>query len=549
MSEFNESVSGVETVKKRKKAPIIAGTAAGVVAAAACGSLIAYNTSDFVKNKVKLATLSPEKYYAWVNNVNTNEQIEYLAKSYGEYIDHMCKDSDKGVGADMNLTYTMSDGIKTLAKNAMGNDEEFNSFIDNINDISLNFNESMLQNLIEYNLGLDFNGNNLMNLEMSMDYENLFIMGRIPQLTEKYLGFDYKAYMDSMGEYMDDEELTAMEKSMQMCGNPEEILTEDEFRSLMEKYVSIWNECVSDVQQEKNSEITVGSYTNEYTVLTVELNKNFIDSTAEKYINTIKEDAILKDIIVTRLEICDEETYISDLDSALEEIKSGGDSVLNLSTYVDPNGTIRGYSLLDSANDGFEFIFTGESEEKANGIFTFNDSESDIEVKSNIDFVAENDKYTGSVDVTVNDSGENTKVLVGFTDLETVNEEYGYMNGNLSVSVNDSAPFALALNSDGNSQKASFDLDIEDVNYGNIAIEISSKEVNGISVPDKSGAYMVDENTASLDGYATEDEVVNFVASIIKNVGLAETDEEAKQIVEYYLYGSSVYDDITTTIQ
>ena len=80
MSEFNESVSGVEPVKKKGKAPVIAGITAGVVAVVAGGSVIAYNTSAFVKNKVKLATLSPKEYYAWVNDVNTSEQIEYLSK-------------------------------------------------------------------------------------------------------------------------------------------------------------------------------------------------------------------------------------------------------------------------------------------------------------------------------------------------------------------------------------------------------------------------------------------------------------------------------------
>ena len=538
MSEFNESVSGVEPVKKKGKAPVIAGITAGVVAVVAGGSVIAYNTSAFVKNKVKLATLSPKEYYAWVNDVNTSEQIEYLSESYDKYVDIMGKDSGKGINSKMDVTYTMSDGLKTLVKNAMGGTDKANNFVDNINNISLTLDESVFQGIIGCNLGLDFNENDIADLEMSIDYANLFMLGRVPQITERYLGMDLSSSVSS------DEDAKALEIVGKFYSDPEEILTKDEFRKLAEKYTSLWNECVSEVQQEKGEEVTVGKYTNEYTVLTVEMNEEFLENTAEKYINALKEDETVKNIIVTRLAVCDEETYISDLDNALEDIKSDEDGedddlILTLKTYVDPTGEIRGYTLKDNIDDGFELLFTGESEQTANGIFSFTNSEEDMSVKGNIDYTVNDDKYTGSVDMTVTEYDEDTKILVEFTDLETVNKDYGYVNGNVNFSVNDSAPFAVALNSDGSSQKASFDIDIEDVNYGNIVLEISSSEISELSVPDKSGAYIIDENTDSLEGYATEEELINFISSVVKNTGFAETDEEARAIVKSYLYGYS----------
>lgn len=538
MSEFNESVSGVEPIKKKGKAPVIAGITAGVVAVVAGGSVIAYNTSAFVKNKVKLATLSPKEYYAWVNDVNTSEQIEYLSESYDKYVDIMGKDSGKGINSKMDVTYTMSDGLKTLVKNAMGGTDKANNFVDNINNISLTLDESVFQGIIGCNLGLDFNENDIADLEMSIDYANLFMLGRVPQITERYLGMDLSASASS------DEDAKVLEIVGKFYSDPEEILTKDEFRKLAEKYTSLWNECVSEVQQEKGEEVTVGKYTNEYTVLTVEMNEEFLENTAEKYINALKEDETVKNIIVTRLAVCDEETYISDLDNALEDIKSDEDGedddlILTLKTYVDPTGEIRGYTLKDSQDDGFELLFTGESEQTANGIFSFTNSEEDMSVKGNTDYTVNDDKYTGSVDMTVTEYDEDTKILVEFTDLETVNKDYGYVNGNVNFSVNDSAPFAVALNSDGSSQKASFDIDIEDVNYGNIVLEISSSEISELSVPDKSGAYIIDENTDSLEGYATEEELINFISSVVKNTGFAETDEEARAIIKSYLYGYS----------
>lgn len=539
MSEFNESVSGVETVKKGK-APVIAGITAGVVAVVAGGSVIAYNTSDFIKNKVKLATLSPKEYYVWINDSNADKNIEALSESYNRYVDIMGKDSEKGMNVKINATYTMSDGVKTLLKSSMGGTDKANKFVDNINNISLSLDESLFRGVIGYNLGLDFNDNDIADLEMFMNYGDLFMLGRVPQLTERYLGMDLKSFTS------DDDEAKAVDAVAKFYSNPEEILTKEEFRTLAEKYTSLWNDCISDVQQEKDEEVTVGNYSNKYTVLTIDMSEEFLESTAEKYINTIKEDETIKDIFITRLGVCDEETYIRNLDDAVESIKAddGDDVSLTFKMYVDATGKVRGYTLKDENDDGFEYLFTGENEQTVNGIINFTDSENSTYFKCNVDYVENDGKYTGSADMTFTENDEDEKVVAEFTDLQKVNDEYGYVNGNINLSVNDSAPFAIVLDSDGSSQKASFDIDIEDINYGNVTLEITSSEISELNIPDKSGAYIVDKNTNDLEGYVSEENIINFMSSVVKNIGFAETDEEARSIVNSYLYGySTSYSD------
>lgn len=539
MSEFNESVSGVETVKKGK-APVIAGITAGVVAVVAGGSVIAYNTSDFIKNKVKLATLSPKEYYVWINDSNADKNIEALSESYNRYVDIMGKDSEKGMNVKINATYTMSDGVKTLLKSSMGGTDKANKFVDNINNISLSLDESLFRGVIGYNLGLDFNDNDIADLEMFMNYGDLFMLGRVPQLTERYLGMDLKSFTS------DDDEAKAVDAVAKFYSNPEEILTKEEFRTLAEKYTSLWNDCISDVQQEKGEEVTVGNYSNKYTVLTIDMSEEFLESTAEKYINTIKEDETIKDVFITRLGVCDEETYIRNLDDAVESIKAddGDDVNLTFKMYVDATGKVRGYTLKDENDDGFEYLFTGENEQTVNGIINFTDSENSTYFKCNVDYVENDGKYTGSADMTFTENDEDEKVVAEFTDLQKVNDEYGYVNGNINLSVNDSAPFAIVLDSDGSSQKASFDIDIEDINYGNVTLEIISSEISELNIPDKSGAYIVDKNTNDLEGYVSEENIINFMSSVVKNIGFAETDEEARSIVNSYLYGySTSYSD------
>lgn len=537
MSEFNESVSGVETVKKGK-APVVAGITAGIVAVVAGGSVIAYNTSDFVKNKVKLATLSPKEYYVWINDSNADKNIEALSESYNRYVDIMGKDSEKGMNVKINATYTMSDGVKTLLKSSMGGTDKANKFVDNINNISLSLDESLFRGVIGYNLGLDFNDNDIADLEMFMNYGDLFMLGRVPQLTEKYLGMDLKSFTS-------DDDVKTLDAVAKFYSNPEEILTKEEFRTLAEKYTSLWNDCISDVQQEKGEEVTVGKYSNKYTVLTIDMSEQFLESTAEKYINAVKEDETIKDIFITRLGVCDEETYIRNLDDAVESIKAddGDDVNLTFKMYVDATGKVRGYTLKDENDDGFEYLFTGENEQTVNGIINFTDSENGTYLKCNVDYVENDGKYTGSADMTFTENDEDEKVVAEFTDLQKVNDEYGYANGNINLSVNDSAPFAIVFDSDGSSQKASFDIDIEDINYGNVTLEITSSEISELNIPDKSGAYIIDQNTNDLEGYVSEEDIINFMSSVVKNIGFAETDEEARSIVNSYLYGYSAYRD------
>ena len=352
--------------------------------------------------------------------------------------------------------------------------------------------------------------------------------------------------MDLKSFTSDDDEAKAVDAVAKFYSNPEEILTKEEFRTLAEKYTSLWNDCISDVQQEKGEEVTVGNYSNKYTVLTINMSEEFLESTAEKYINTIKEDETIKDIFITRLGVCDEETYIRNLDDAVESIKAddGDDVNLTFKTYVDATGKVRGYTLKDENDDGFEYLFTGENEQTVNGIINFTDSENSTYFKCNVDYVENDGKYTGSADMTFTENDEDEKVVAEFTDLQKVNDEYGYVNGNINLSVNDSAPFAIVLDSDGSSQKANFDIDIEDINYGNVTLEIISSEISELNIPDKSGAYIVDKNTNDLEGYVSEENIINFMSSVVKNIGFAETDEEARSIVNSYLYGySTSYSD------
>ena len=80
----SDVVSGVEKAPKKKTGVIVGGVCAGVVAVAAIGGVAAYNLSDVVKNKIKLATMKPAEYYSWVTETNAEKSAESAAESFPE---------------------------------------------------------------------------------------------------------------------------------------------------------------------------------------------------------------------------------------------------------------------------------------------------------------------------------------------------------------------------------------------------------------------------------------------------------------------------------
>ena len=133
-----------------------------------------------------------------------------------------------------------------------------------------------------------------------------------------------------------------------------------------------------------------------------------------------------------------------------------------------------------------EMNITDNGEEAFKGILTATESDK---------------KYTGSFDMTAD--GET--VSVEFTDLETVDEKKGYINGVLTfVLPADTGvdPISINLNSDGSSQQISAVLDIDGTNYGTITLSVSAENGANPTIPDKSSAFIInDETDAELADY------------------------------------------------
>ena len=133
------SVSGFETVtckSKGKKAAVICGVAA---AALVGGCASAYAFSDTVQNQVKLRTMKPEKYFAWVCENNGTDIAKKASTNYEKAV----KKIENGTGINYNISYEMSDALKSQLKELTGGDEELTSIIDNIKTVKIDMDGDM----------------------------------------------------------------------------------------------------------------------------------------------------------------------------------------------------------------------------------------------------------------------------------------------------------------------------------------------------------------------------------------------------------------------
>ncbi|MDE6520310.1 MAG: hypothetical protein K2K91_07635 [Ruminococcus sp.] len=555
MDNYNENlnnvVSGVEQAKKGKGG-LIAGITAGVVLVGAGGGAVAYATSDYVKNQVKLATSSPENYYTWVTEKNTDDFAKAVSEQYRQSIEDM----KSGQKCSASLKYDINDTAKNELLEYMTDDEqEIIDVIKNFSSIAVGVNADTKDNLTSGNAFVEWNGEKLASFDMACDLSAMDMLFRVPELTEQWLDIDVN---DIYGyDYYNDDSNKDLNASEKIRKDPESVITPEELETEITKYMNIWNECIADVELEKKADIAISDINVNYTVATVTIDETKAKEISEKFINTVKEDEILKSIVVDRLEVADADKYISDLDDALAEINENYDEnstdTVTLNTYIDPTGCIRGISFETSENDSAKFIIGKDGDELRGEFFVSEDGEEDF--KGILTAKDNGGKYTGAFDMTVDDE----TVSVEFTDLETVDEKKGYMNGVLTfvlpqevIDAEADVIFSISLNSDNSSQQIAIPLDIADKNYGTLTLSISSEIGAEPSMPDKSGAFVINDDTdAELSDYVERDKMEEFIKNILLKVGFNEemATEGANDLGEelYYDYSADFdYDNLDT---
>lgn len=561
---FTDSVSGVETITKKKRGKKIAIISGISVAALAGGGAIAYNVSPLVKNQVKLHTSSAKNYYAWVNEENAGDLAKSIADSYSEALDKY----EKGTTEKFAVEYKVSDGAKeAFLTEVLGSDykdevdedtQQLLDIVNNIEQLKIGIDGSTKKNLMALNVYGELNDEELVSLDFAGDFDQMALFARIPQLSEQYIGFSFKELLE---EEIDDQ--TTLETIMDVLNDPASYLSPSELEKEINRYVSVWNKSVSKVKVEKKEEVGIGDIDVKYTVATVKIDEKTGEKIRENFMEALKNDEIIKEIVVEKLGIVDEEEYEKtfeedeeedididededfDLDEEDEDDKDEKEQIVSFSTYIDAKGVIRGFSLSDNSDEKNDIRFIiGKDGKDVRGEFV---AITDGNEQFSAILTADESKgsYDGNIDITVHDydydfndddelvvsDDETTNISVEFEDFKIVDEEKCYVEGDITLVIPDTDPIELNLESDGKSQTINYNIVIDDTDFGTISLITSTKDGFEADVPSMDDAFEIDENFENDDifSYVSEEELVDFVKELLKKIGFS--DELAEEII------------------
>lgn len=603
--EFTSTVSGVETVTKKKKGKKIA-IISGVTAVALIGGgIAAFNFSDLVQNQVRLRVMKPQNYYSWVNEKNAQSLAEKVSARYSTALDRY----KNGQQSSASIKYVPSETAKDeFLKSLLGSDykntddpeyQQIINLVEKNENYKLGIDSLFKDGVMQFNLYGDVNDERLTSLEYIMDIQNFDFFLRIPELTEKYLGFEMGDYLNEALEEEDEETQAIMDAYMDILEDPGEYLSPSDLETEIIKYVNVWNESIDKVKLEKSEDIKICDIETKYTVVSVKLDDELLEEIAVNMLEELRDDKIITELVIDKLGIVEEDEYEEFFDKSIDDIKSDYDDdydddedydrdyededyededyededykdedyedddySLTFKTYIDPTGTIRGFSLKESSDNCMSAIF-GIDDDKVRGEVYYKEDGEEL-FRAELYATGDNEKYTGSIDVIVNDGyydyeydeatddyeeiwvDETTNLSLEFEDFKIVNKEMCYIEGNIVLIVPDVDPIQLDFTSDGKSQDITYQIIVDDTDYGVVTLSYSTTDDCTIDIPSEDESLMIDvENSENipLSDYVSKEEMADYLTGLFVKLGVdeefiaADIDEAVDSMYEEFEEG------------
>ena len=500
--EFNfnnyDSVYGVDLVPPRRTGAKVAAITAAVLGVTAGGGAAAYNLSPLVKNQVKLRVSSPENYSAWVYAENTEDIAKQAADQYRAYTDRF----NAGSSVDMTFKFEPSAEALDYAKNMGG--KELEDVIADTTDIFFSVSASGKDGDVSGAIKLGRNSDTLTTMEFAMDQNPFDLFIRIPELSEKWLNVD----QESMGgEFAKSNDL-----------RPEDIISPEELETEVKRYTDLWNKYAGETAVEKSEDVVIDDITVGYTVISRTFTPEKINEFRNAVIDEMKNDELLRTIVVDRLKTFDSaDEFNAELERGREA--EAVDTTVELDTYVDPKGVIRGFRGLKGEEVCVDFVY-GISGDQVRGKLVTEDANGTLSATQN------GSKYTGNLKL----AADGQEYTIDFTDYEQTSKDFGFFNADTVVkcAVDGEETMAVSVKFTGTPESETAVMNIkgdDGTDYGKFTVGINSKKGADVSVPDKSSAYYVDDDF-DFEKYVTDEELKSYTSGLLEKIGISEKAAE-----------------------
>ena len=557
--DFENSVSGVEKVtrKRGKKIAIISGATAAVFVG---GGIAAYNLSPFVKNQVRLRVMKPENYYAWVNEENAKSLSKRISESYDKGLTRM----EEGQHSSIRLEYEPTEEAKQRFLDEMELSDDYDLTDDerqirdcllNTDKLGLNLDSRAKLGDMMFTIAANRNDDQLVSLDILMDNGSGDYFARVPELTEQWLGISMNELIGS-----DNEDIQKFRNTYQdVLSNPREYLSPEELEEEITRYVDVWNDTVEKVRLEKSEEVTIGDIEVKYTVATVKIDQDLAYDISENFIDSAKDDDILRGLFVEKLDLVSDDEY----DEFLEEMRPDrdddyeSDESISFKTYIDPKGVIRGFEVREDADNKFIAIIGKDGDTVCGEMSLTDGGEKEFEVNlyaeetgkeeysGNIDLIS----YSSHYDLDADEMAPTSeKYTLEFEDFKITNEERKYFDADVTIITPDLDPIELEFDGDDDSQSVSYEIVVDDVDYGKATLTWSTEDGADVPVPDKNDCFMIDEDSihsADYKTYVDRDHMKNFIKELLIKLDIdASSAEDYAEEAVTEIYDEDLIDDI-----
>ena len=557
---FDTDVTPVKKQKKGKgkKIAIISGITAAVLVG---GGVAAYNLSDFVKNQVNLLIMKPDKYYAWVTEKNASVYADKAAKSYSDDIDTF----DNGKTTSIELKYDISDEAKDILiekinedpDNTSADTEILEKIINNADDLSILLTGQSKETDANLSLGANLNDDSLLTFDMAFDFLNPKLFMRYPEMKEQWIGMDLMESIYSNMENDDDKE--AFDKVFSfyqgIIGDPSEFISPKELKAAVNNYSAAWIKSISDVDRKRREKISIGDITTKYTTLDVDIDSELAVDILRNILKEASDDKVIKRTVIDRLDLLSEDEYEDLFDTVLKASKfvdTDSDDIVSLKTYIDPLGTIRGFSLYEDDTEVFyalgkhkddysiEFSVTVDGTEMVSFVIDAEETSKDTyEGTLSIDL----DEEFVSFFVNEEESAEDYTITMDFEDMTIGSLDNIKLTGDAVLNIPDHEPVKLEFNGKDKTQNISYNIEFDGTDYGEITLTFKTKDKSSFEIPEVEDSYMVaPEEADSFDfyDYMEYDDILTFAADLLIKIGFDEdiAAEIAENVADDIFYGS-----------
>ena len=558
---FDTNVTPVKKQKKGKgkKIAIISGITAAVLVG---GGVAAYNLSDFVKNQVNLLIMKPDKYYAWVTEKNASVYADKAAKSYSNDIDTF----DNGKTTSIELKYDISDEAKDILIEKINEDPDNTSadidmlskIINNADDLSILLTGQSKETDAKLSLGANLNDDSLLTFDMAFDFLNPKLFMRYPEMKEQWIGMDLMESIYSNMENDDDKE--AFDKVFSfyqgIIDDPSEFISPKELKAAVNNYSAAWIKSISDVDRKRREKVSIGDITTKYTTLDVDIDSELAVDILRNILKEASDDKVIKRTVIDRLDLLSEDEYEDLFDTVLKASKfvdTDNDDIVSLKTYIDPLGTIRGFSIYEDDTE----VFYALGKHKDDYSIKFSVTVDGTEMVSFVIDAEETSKdtYEGTLSINLDEefvsffvneeeeSAEDYTITMDFEDMTIGSLDNIKLTGDAVLNIPDHEPIKLEFNGKDKTQNISYNIEFDGTDYGEITLTFKTKDKSSFEIPEVEDSYMVaPEEADSFDfyDYMEYDDILTFATDFLIKIGFDEdiAAEVAENVADDIFYGN-----------